>query len=146
MKTFVSIYFHSIILTISIIVIGGALFQYTAPPVLASGGCEFIDPSDPLGVDCVGAGNPSLNDEDPRIIVGRIIQIALGLIGIITTVLIIWAGFRWMTSAGNDEQVTSAKKTLTAAVIGLIIIMMAYSLSSFFIDELYRATSGRVVR
>lgn len=111
------------------------------PTVVSATGCEFADPRDPLGVDCVGG--TGLNNEDPRIIVGRIIQVALGLIGIITVVLIIWAGFRWMTSAGREDEISAAKKTLSAAVIGLIIILMAYSLTTFILGELFDATMGR---
>lgn len=113
-----------------------------APTVIATN-CDFADPRDPLGVDCVGGSG--LTNEDPRLVVGRLIQVALGLIGIIVVVLIIWAGFRWMTSAGREDEISAAKKTLTAAVIGLLIILMAYSLTTFIIGELYNATSGRTL-
>ena len=105
------------------------------------GNCTFNDPDDPLGVNCASATN--LSNRDPRIVAAEIIQVALGLIGIITVVLIIWAGFRWLTSAGREDEISAAKKTLAAAVIGLIIILMAYSLTTFIISELYEATQAR---
>jgi hypothetical protein len=111
------------------------------PDAAIATNCAFNNPNDPLGVDCVGG--TGLNNEDPRIIIGRIIQVALGLIGIIVVVLIIWAGFRWMTAAGREGEIEEAKKTLGAAVIGLVIILMAYSITTFVIGELFNATTGR---
>lgn len=68
---------------------------------------------------------------DIRLIIANIIRIALGLIGIVLLVIIIYAGFLWMTAAGNEEQIGKAKKTLTNAVIGLAIILSAYAIVLF---------------
>ena len=73
-------------------------------------------------------------------IIGAIIGIFLSLLGIIFMVLIIYGGFLWMTSAGNEIKVLKAKKTLTQAVIGLIIIMSAYSITYFIFQSLQEAT------
>lgn len=86
--------------------------------------------------DTTGLGN-----DDPRHIAANIINIILGFLGIIALVLIIYAGFKWMTAAGNETQVGDAKKLLVAAVIGLIIILSAFALSSFVLDAVYRATT-----
>lgn len=82
-----------------------------------------------------------LGEDDPRHIAANIINIILGFLGIIALVLIIYAGFKWMTAAGNETQVGDAKKLLVAAVIGLIIILSAFALSSFVLDAVYRATT-----
>ncbi len=68
---------------------------------------------------------------DIRLIIANIIRIALGLVGIVLLVIIIYGGFLWMTAAGNEEQIGKAKKTLTNAVIGLIIILSAYAIVLF---------------
>jgi Type IV secretion system pilin len=68
---------------------------------------------------------------DIRTIIANIIRIALGLIGIVLVVLLIYAGFLWMTAGGNEEQIAKAKKTITNAVIGLIIILAAYAIVVF---------------
>jgi len=54
--------------------------------------------------------------------------------------LIIYAGFLWMTAGGNPEQVDKAKQWLTNAIIGLAIILAAYAISGFVIDNLFAAT------
>lgn len=71
--------------------------------------------------------------KDPRTIVAEIIRIVLGFIGTIFFVLTLYAGYLWMTAAGNEEQVTKAKTLLFQATIGLIIILMAFAITSFAI-------------
>jgi ABC-type phosphate transport system auxiliary subunit len=55
---------------------------------------------------------------------------------------VLYAGFEWMTSGGNDEKTGAAKSRMLAAAIGLIIILAAYGLSSFVIKQIYQATQG----
>lgn len=79
---------------------------------------------------------------DPRLTAATIIRSALGILGIITTVIIMYAGFKWMTAGGNEDDVATAKKMITAAVVGLIIIMSSYSITTFVISSLYKSTAG----
>lgn len=69
-------------------------------------------------------------------IVGRITNIVLTILGIIAFVIILFAGFRWMTSGGNEESVSSAKKMMAAGVIGLIIVLAALAISTFIVGQL----------
>lgn len=73
-------------------------------------------------------------------IVGGLIAVVLSLLGIIFLVLIIYAGFVWMTSGGNDQKILKAKKTLVNATIGIIIVLSSYSISTFVLSSLYEAT------
>jgi len=74
-------------------------------------------------------------------IIGSTISILLGLLGIVFVVLVVYAGFLYLTSAGAEDNVKKAKKLLTQAIIGLIIIVSAYAISSYVIDALM-AVSG----
>ena len=98
---------------------------------------EFID-----GGIADSFGETKDNPTDIRVRVVAIINVILTLLGIVTVVLIIFAGFKWMTAAGNEEQVSKAKKTLTSAVIGLIIILVAWSITSFILREMYKVGFG----
>jgi len=69
--------------------------------------------------------------QDPRAIAVQVIKTVLTLLGTIFLVLTIYAGFLWMTAAGNDDQVGKAKSLLTQAVIGLVIILLSYSITYF---------------
>lgn len=98
------------------------------------------------GLDQVGqaygqSGEPS-DDYDIRLMAARIIRIVLELLGIIFLVLIIFAGFKWMTAGGDEEKITSAKKLLTNSVIGLIIIFAAFAIATFVFYQLQYAITG----
>jgi flagellar biosynthesis protein FlhB len=69
-------------------------------------------------------------------IVARIIFTGLSLLAVVFVVLIIIAGFQWMTAGGNEEQIANAKKNISNAVIGLIIILSAYSITWFIFTYL----------
>jgi len=85
--------------------------------------------------------NIGLSDTDPRDVVANVIQVVLGFLGTIAVVLIIVAGFQWMTAAGSEDKIAKAKKIMTAAVIGLVIVLMAYALSTFVINAIISATN-----
>ena len=74
--------------------------------------------------------------EDVRVIAGRFIQFALGFLGVLAVLLIMYAGFLWMTSGGNEEKISVAKKILKNGIIGLIIILSAWTLATFFINRI----------
>lgn len=83
--------------------------------------------------------NNSLSTADPRFIIGRIIQVALGFLGVIAVGLIIYAGFLWMTSGGDEDKIGQAKKILRNAIIGLVIILMSWAITTFLISRLLEA-------
>jgi hypothetical protein len=56
----------------------------------------------------------------------RIISYALGLAGIVLFVLLIIGGFRYITSGGDPKAADGAKKTITSAITGLVVILVAY--------------------
>jgi TRAP-type C4-dicarboxylate transport system permease small subunit len=73
-------------------------------------------------------------------IVGAIIGTFLSLLGVIFLCLIIYGGYLWMTSAGNEQKVMRAKEVLKQAIIGMIVIMSAYSITYFVFHSLHDAT------
>jgi len=79
---------------------------------------------------------------DPRVIAAQIIKNAMVVLGFLVVVLIMYAGFLWMTAQGNEEQISKAKKMMTNAVIGLVIIMSAYGVAKFTIDAITKGPSG----
>ena len=83
------------------------------------------------------AGQQSL----PQII-GKIIQSALAFLGVVLVVIIIYAGFLWMTAQGAEEKVTKAKGMLANAVVGMLIIFAAYALTGFITGQIAAQTSG----
>ncbi len=90
---------------------------------------------DPLDKAANKAGY-DVNQISPNPIIQTAIQVALSFLGVIFLILMIYGGFLWMTAAGNDEQVGQAKKILTGAIIGLIIVVAAYAISVLIIEQL----------
>ncbi len=76
--------------------------------------------------------------------VGLLIKVVIGLLGIVFLVLTIYSGITWMTAAGDSKKVDSAKSTLGSAVIGLIICLSAYAITSFVIKEIQYTQQGVV--
>lgn len=69
-------------------------------------------------------------------IVANIIEVILGFIGVILVVLIMVAGFKYMTANGNDEKVQEAVKQIRNAIIGLLIILASWGLTVFITDTI----------
>ncbi len=72
--------------------------------------------------------------------IAAIINIVLGFLGIIAVVIIIFAGFKWMTAGGNEEQVKSARQMILQAIAGLVIVFSAWIIAAFVISRLGQAT------
>jgi len=62
------------------------------------------------------------------------------LLGIIFIILMIYAGYNWMTAQGEEEKVTKAKTTIQRAIIGLIIVVSAYAITAFVFKSLQVGT------
>ena len=108
-----------------------------ALPLAAFAATDLITP-DSLGIN-YGA-ETGLGTQDIRTTIASIINVALGLLGIVAVVIILAGGFTWMTAAGNEEKVDKAKKMIFAGIIGLAIILSAYAIAKFVIESLIKAT------
>jgi len=86
-----------------------------------------------------GLGNKPLEET-----IGLLINVLLGILGIIFLILVIYAGFLWMTAGGDEKRVATAKQILITSVIGLIILLSAYAISTFVIEQLIDATGSDV--
>lgn len=69
------------------------------------------------------------------IVVGTIIQAALGLLGAIFIILVVIAGYGWMTAAGNEEKIKKAVTKIKQAIIGLVITLSSWAIWSFIFNN-----------
>lgn len=76
---------------------------------------------------------------DPRQTVAKIIKVALGFLGSIAVILVVIAGFKWMTSGGNEDKIAKSKQLMTAAAVGLVIILLAFAITNFVINSVIGA-------
>jgi len=77
------------------------------------------------GVDQHGAGQ-FLSTK-----VGQMVGSIISFIGVLLLILVVYAGFLWMTATGNEKKTETAKNILTSAIIGLIIVLSAYAITAF---------------
>lgn len=85
-----------------------------------------------------------LGNQDIRTTIASIINVLMGLLGIIAVVIILLGGFKWMTAGGNEDKVGEAKKLIMQGIIGLVIILSAWAIARFVIDSLVSATTNGV--
>lgn len=82
------------------------------------------------------AASSGLRDDNLLDFVSDIIRVALGLLGILLLVMIIYGGLLYATAAGDEEKVTRARNTLIYAIVGIIVISAAWILSDFLISNI----------
>jgi TRAP-type C4-dicarboxylate transport system permease small subunit len=61
----------------------------------------------------------------------NVVTMIIGFAGIALFILLLAGGFKYLTSGGNPESVASAQKTITYALIGLVIIALAFLILIF---------------
>jgi cytochrome bd-type quinol oxidase subunit 2 len=94
------------------------------------------------GLKSTGA-KTSLQAGSPQIIAAQIVKTLLTLIGVLFIALIMYSGFRYLTSAGNEEKIKKAKQTIISSVIGLIIIVTGYSITYYITTTLENPGQGQ---
>lgn len=115
------------------LVLALGLFSLLAAPLIASAQIG--------GLNNFGTAT-SLPTADLQTTVAKIINAALGLLGLVAVVIILIGGFKWMTAMGNDDNVKKAKSLILQGVIGLIIIVMAYAIAQFVISAINQAAGN----
>lgn len=125
------------------LLLGAALVAIPFGALTSRAHAELItgDTADNLDAVQVSSG---LGDQPLEETLGMLINVLLGLLGIIFLVLVIYAGFLWMTAGGDEKAVAKAKSIMITAVIGLVILLSAYAISSFVLDQLISATGSGV--
>lgn len=70
-----------------------------------------------------------------------IMNIVLGLVGILATIYLIYSGIRWIRAGGNEEIVKEAKGGIRSALYGLLVIFGGFVIVNFVIDRLIKAVT-----
>ncbi len=75
--------------------------------------------------------NPGINPlkvDDLTTFVLQLMKWLLGTIGVVAVLFIMIGGFKMITAQGNEEAVGAAKKTITWAIIGLVVAILSFSM------------------
>lgn len=68
---------------------------------------------------------------DPNALLGNVLNITYFAAGIVAVFVIIIAGFLYVTSTGDPGRVTKAKNAILFAVIGLVVVMLAFIITGY---------------
>jgi hypothetical protein len=93
------------------------------------------------GADCAGDGQKSDLFGTGGVFTD-IVNVILFIIGAVSVIMIIFGGFRYVTSGGDSGGVTSAKNTILYAVVGLIVAVLAYAIVNFVLKDALGGTGG----
>ncbi len=81
--------------------------------------------------DQAGYINMYISEDNLPTVIGWYIGIALSFIGILFFVLMVYGGYMWMTARGNDQQTEKAKNIIVNSIVGIVIVVSAYAITSF---------------
>lgn len=119
----------------SAILLAAFFITFLAPAMALADDSQIfaICKTNPKASICADQGT----NKDPVL---HVIQVAANLIAIIAgvaaVILIIISGISMITSGGNQEAVAGARRRITAAIVGLVIIALAWTIIKFFTDRL----------
>ncbi len=125
----------------------------TALTVFGFGGVAAAQGPNPQGAICEGAATLQITSEtqstdkcttgtdgqDPSTkvndLITQIINVFSVVVGIVAVIMIIYGGFKYITSGGDSNNITGAKNTILYAIIGLIIVALAQFIVRFVLSK-----------
>lgn len=114
------------------------LISLVAVPATTLAGSGSLNLND-LGVAEIDS-TLDLGRRSPIETITRLINTAMMFLGIIAVGIILFAGFKWMTAGGSEEKTSEATKLMTSGVIGLIIILSAWGIAYFILENAVNVT------
>lgn len=91
-----------------------------------NGSATYVSLTNPLGSAI----------DSPQILMGKIINSVLGIVGSIALIMFIFGGFTWMTSGGSAEKIKKGRDIIVWSAIGLAIIFASYGLVRFLLSAI----------
>ena len=89
------------------------------------------------GIDAATSGTDLANKriDGNRGVVSTVVNILLWAVGAVAVIMIVWGGFRYITSAGDTGKLTAARNTIVYSVVGLIVAILAYAIVRVVMDQ-----------
>ena len=66
----------------------------------------------------------------------RLTNTILLIVGLVSVIMLVYGGFRYIISGGDSKKVTDAKNTILYAIIGLIIAVLSYAIVNFVLTTI----------
>ena len=114
-----------------------SLFGVTQPALAINlGGADVKDAATKAGY------SENTNETSFAEILGTVIKVLLSLVGVVFTLLIVYAGDMWLMARGEQEKIDKAKKIIEGAVLGLVVTLAAYTISNFAVNAILERATG----
>ena len=93
------------------------------------------------GKFCKDADNKNINCSDNTLnnLVAQVVNVFSIIVGVVAVIMMIYAGFRYITSGGDSGKVGESKNTLIYAIVGLIIVALAQFIVKFILEKISKA-------
>jgi cytochrome bd-type quinol oxidase subunit 2 len=95
--------------------------------------------------DLTGQTSGNCNDQASNSVshlITVVVNVLSVIVGVVAVIMIIFGGFRYITSAGNPEGAKSARSTILYAIIGLVVVALAQLIVHFVLNKTTTATTG----
>jgi hypothetical protein len=119
-------------LLLAIAPIGAVSVVRAADADIQSGLCSGIELDPTGGSSCKDSATTTKGVRDTLTSVINILSI---LVGVVAVIMVIYGGFKYITSGGDSGKVTSAKNTIVYALIGLVIAALAQVIVRFVLAK-----------
>lgn len=93
-----------------------------------------IDP----GLDKVDEDIKGINQGDPIATIQSFLKLLLSLLGLVMVIMALWGGWKILTSGSEDEGKEAGKKIIINAIIGIVVIFFAWTIT----DLVFKILSG----
>lgn len=129
------------LMLVAVMAFAVALPAVALVPLTASAECTNIGNQIVDGANSA-AGTSDINCDSPEGSTGGLKELAANIVnifsiivGIVAVIMIIYGGFRYITSGGDSGSVGNAKNTLIYAIVGLIIVALAQLIVHFVLSS-----------
>ena len=123
-----------IILAVAVLIAMFGLLAFHSPAHVSAlnANQQAICDSIGSGTDC---GTSSNGNTDVNSVIRTAINLFSGIVGVVAVIMIVTAGFKYITSGGDSAKLTSAKNTLVYALIGIVIVVLSQAIVKFTLTK-----------
>ncbi len=114
--------------------------------VVGLGGIATMSPvhaeGDNPASDFLGTGDDGINpggavDRDLMTTIKQVINVVIGIIGMLAVIMIIMGGISFVTSQGDTAKVAKARNTILYGVVGLVVALLAFAIVNFVLSNVF---------
>ena len=118
------------------------ILQFNMLPVISPASADSTLINNQLLLQESTANNYGSNPKDIKVIVLQVLKVIFTFLALLIVALLVFAGFKYMTSNGNEAQMKEAMGQIKALFVGLLIIMASWGLTSYLLKWVVCATTS----